>query len=58
MTTQEVAKYLKLSKTTVYRWARRGYIPSIKIAGKWMFSRDSLDAWLRTRKEERSNGTC
>lgn len=40
------SKYLKLTKNTVYKYARLGQIPSFKLGKQWRFKQDVLDAWL------------
>ena len=37
MTVKQVAEYLQMDEHTVYKLARSGQIPSIKIAGQWRF---------------------
>lgn len=46
LTAQEVADYLKVSKPTVYKLARAGEIPAVRLGGTWRFSRSLLDEWL------------
>ena len=46
MTLEEVAKYLRVHKSTVYRWAREGTIPSTKVGNQWRFKKASIDEWL------------
>ena len=46
MTVNEVAKYLKLTESTIYRLARAGELPGRKVGGVWRFSREALDKWL------------
>jgi excisionase family DNA binding protein len=41
-----VADYLKVSKPTVYKLARAGEIPAVRLGGTWRFSRSLLDEWL------------
>lgn len=47
MTIPEVARYLRLSEATVYRFAKRGKIPAMRIGRTWRFKRELVDAWLR-----------
>lgn len=47
MTVTEVAVFLRLGETTVYKWAKAGTIPGRKIGGTWRFSRRALEAWLQ-----------
>lgn len=50
MTVPEVAEYLKMAPSTVYRLARQGEVPGRKIGGAWRFSRRVIDAWLREQE--------
>jgi excisionase family DNA binding protein len=47
MTAEEVAKYLGLAVETIYRKARAGEIPAVRIGRRWRFFRETLEAWLR-----------
>jgi len=42
LTVQEVANYLRVDIRTVYRLAKRGDIPCIKIGRQWRFNRDEI----------------
>ena len=42
----EVAKYLGLPVSTVYRLVKRGAIPGFKVGGQWRFTRENLEAWI------------
>lgn len=42
LTVQEVANYLRVDIRTVYRLAKRGDIPCIKIGRQWRFNRDDI----------------
>ena len=46
MTITEVADYLKIAPSTIYRLARQGKVPGRKIGGNWRFSRRVIDDWL------------
>jgi len=46
MTVKQVAKYLQMDEHTIYRLARSGKIPSIKIAGQWRFKKNIIDEWI------------
>lgn len=52
MTLEEVAKYLRVHKSTVYRMAREGTIPSTKVANQWRFKKARIDEWLLDRERE------
>ena len=53
-TVADVAKYLKLPVSTVYRLAERREIPGHKVGRQWRFQRALIDEWLRRRSEGRS----
>lgn len=52
MTVKEVANYLRLAESTVYRLAKKGSLPGRKLGGNWRFSRKNLDRWLIETKSE------
>ena len=52
MTLEEVAAYLKLSRSKIYEMAREGTIPCSKLAGRWRFSRSEIDAWARRQRPQ------
>lgn len=46
LTIDELAKYLKVGKTTLYRLAQEGRIPGQKVGKHWRFNRESIDRWF------------
>ncbi len=46
MTLKEVAKYLRLTEKTTYRYALEGTIPGFKVGGTWRFRRDDILNWI------------
>lgn len=46
LTLEEVAKYLKIAKPTLYRLLDEGKIPAFKVGSQWRFSRELIDRWL------------
>jgi excisionase family DNA binding protein len=46
LNTHEVAQYLRLKERTVYELVRARQIPSVRVAGKWLFPRDLIERWL------------
>ncbi len=55
MTIDEVARYMQVSRFTVYRLAKRHSIPATKIGRQWRFQKEEIDRWAREqyRKEHR-----
>lgn len=49
----DVATYLRLPISTVYRLAERREIPGHKVGRQWRFQRGVIDEWLRRRSEAR-----
>jgi len=46
MTVKQIAEYLQMDEHTIYKLARSGQIPSIKIAGQWRFKKEIIDKWI------------
>jgi excisionase family DNA binding protein len=53
MTVKQLAEYLQMNEHTIYKLARSGKIPSIKIAGQWRFKKDIIDKWIDEKSMER-----
>ena len=49
LTIDELAEYLKISKSTLYKLAQEGSIPGQKVGKHWRFHKDTGDEWLRRR---------
>lgn len=49
LTLEELAAFLKLSKSSLYKQLAQGKIPGQKIGRHWRFSRAAIDEWLRGR---------
>ncbi|MBF0521850.1 MAG: helix-turn-helix domain-containing protein [Candidatus Omnitrophica bacterium] len=45
----DLAKYLKLQKQTIYNWLNQRKISGIKIGGVWRFDKKEVDKWLRSQ---------
>jgi len=43
---EELAAYLKIPKSTLYKLVREGKIPSKKIGRHWRFRKGAIDLWL------------
>jgi excisionase family DNA binding protein len=49
LTIEELADYLKLSKSTLYHLARRGDFSDQKVGCHWRFQNVTSDRWLGER---------
>ena len=51
MNLDELAKYIGVSNTTVYRYLKQEKLPAIKIGRLWKFRKEKIDEWI-TRQEK------
>jgi excisionase family DNA binding protein len=53
----ELAGYLKIPKSTLYKLVRSGSVPCVKVGKQWRFHKDAIDAWLtQQHRSERKEG--
>jgi len=52
MTVHDIAEYLRLSEAKVYKMARAGQIPAIRMGKTWRFKRELIDEWIRQKAED------
>lgn len=45
----ELAAYLKIPKSTLYKLSREGAIPGQKVGRHWRFHKQTIDHWLGNR---------
>lgn len=57
MTIDELASYVKVSKSTLYRLVQNGKVPGQKIGKHWRFRREAIDRWLDTESNEAQGNT-
>jgi excisionase family DNA binding protein len=55
LTIEELATYLKLSRTKLYGMAQRCEIPASKIGNQWRFDREEVDDWVKRQRPLGSN---
>lgn len=46
MTIIELSKYLKISRSTLYKLAQEGKVPGQKVGRHWRFHKAAVDRWL------------
>ncbi len=49
LTVRDVAEYLRMSETKVYRLVKHQQLPVFRIGKSWRFRKDLLDEWLSQR---------
>ena len=47
LTAEQVARYLRIDKFTVYRLVTQKKIPAFKVGSQWRFKKELLDEWLK-----------
>jgi len=48
LTIEELARYLKVRRRTIYEWLKKRKIPAVKLVGQWRFKKERIDAWLES----------
>ena len=46
LTVDELAQYLRVHRSTIYRLLRKNQLPAFKIGSDWRFNLDSVDKWI------------
>ncbi|MBV8892805.1 MAG: helix-turn-helix domain-containing protein [Acidobacteria bacterium] len=52
MTVKEVAEYLHVHPSTVYRLLKTSRLPAFKVGSDWRFNVEEIDRWRRHRETE------
>jgi excisionase family DNA binding protein len=47
MTIKDVAYYLKVSVSKVYRMANANELPAFRVGKSWRFKQDMIDSWIQ-----------
>jgi excisionase family DNA binding protein len=45
LTVNELAEYLRVHRSTIYRLLKRGLLPGFKIGSDWRFNVEVIDEW-------------
>ena len=45
MTLEEVADYLRVHPSTIYRLLKKKQLPAFKVGSDWRFNLESIDKW-------------
>ncbi|MBN8644492.1 MAG: helix-turn-helix domain-containing protein [Planctomycetes bacterium] len=49
MTISDLAEYLQVSKSSLYKLVQQGKVPGQKVGKHWRFHRPTIERWLATR---------
>jgi excisionase family DNA binding protein len=47
LTLLEVAEYLRIPSSTIYKLSREGTLPAQKVGRNWRYHKDAIDDWLK-----------
>ena len=47
LTIEELATYLRISRSTLYKLVQEGRLPGQKVGKRWRFHRGAIDEWLK-----------
>jgi len=47
ITLEEVAQFLRIHPSTVYRLLRKHTIPAFKVGSDWRFNQESVESWVK-----------
>ena len=45
LTVNELADYLRVHRSTIYRLLKKGQLPGFKIGSDWRFNIEAIDRW-------------
>ena len=48
LSVEKIAKYLGVSKDTIYNWINGKNMPAHKIGRLWKFKREEVDEWVKS----------
>jgi len=51
LTAQELAAYLRVNRSTVYRLLKKGELPGFRIGSEWRFRIDEVNRWFKERNQ-------
>jgi excisionase family DNA binding protein len=54
LTVKEVADYLHVHQSTIYRMLKRSQLPAFRVGSDWRFNVETIDRW-RLSADSRSN---
>jgi len=52
-----LSRYLKVSKSTLYKLAQHGGLPGQKVGKQWRFHKSAIDEWLHRNPRHRRKET-
>jgi excisionase family DNA binding protein len=56
LTLEEVAQFLRVHPSTIYRLLRKRSIPAFKLGADWRFNLESIEKWVKERESGFTSG--
>ncbi|MCL0034826.1 helix-turn-helix domain-containing protein [Dehalococcoidia bacterium] len=50
LTLEQIAEYLQMSTSSIYKMAQKGKIPAYKVGRQWRFKKEEIDRWIEKGK--------
>lgn len=57
LTIEEVAEYLRLPLSTVYKLAQDKKLPGFKVGKHWRFRKEAFEQWIKAQEESLISNT-
>jgi excisionase family DNA binding protein len=55
MTVKEVADYLHVHQSTIYRMLKRAQLPAFRVGSDWRFNIENIDRWRLQQIDRQTN---
>jgi len=56
LTLEQIAEYLQMSTSSIYKMAQAGKIPAYKVGRQWRFKKEEIDKWITNKKSNKFRG--
>jgi excisionase family DNA binding protein len=53
LTLEQIAEYLQMSTSSIYKMAQTGKIPAYKVGRQWRFKKEEIDKWVEKQNPKR-----
>ena len=53
LTIEQIAEYLQMSTSSIYKMAQTGKIPAYKVGRQWRLKKGEIDKWVENNKIRR-----
>lgn len=56
LTLEQIAEYLQMSTSSIYKMVQKGKIPAYKVGRQWRFKKKEIDEWIKSQKQSMRSG--